>query len=135
MPRGPVGIGPPIADIFQPDLRVLVDLGYGDFGPGLNYANVPTPAGLFEIPQPIHGHSGSRWGPSRARTAPWSRSAWKPDFVAVVFPQHLPVDAVDRSSPELLPRPAQHDPAIAAERVTGDVLHVIPPVANILLPI
>lgn len=45
--------GPPIADIFQPDLRVLVDLGYGDFGPGLNYANIPTPAGLLDIPNPF----------------------------------------------------------------------------------
>jgi hypothetical protein len=45
--------GPPIADIFQPDLRVLVDLGYGDYGPGANYANVPTPAGLFDLPNPF----------------------------------------------------------------------------------
>ncbi len=46
-------VGPPIADIFQPDLRVLVDLGYGDYGPALDYANVPTPAGLFAIPDPF----------------------------------------------------------------------------------
>jgi hypothetical protein len=45
--------GPPIADIFQPDLRVLVDLGYGDYGPGANYANIPTPAGLFDLPNPF----------------------------------------------------------------------------------
>jgi hypothetical protein len=45
--------GPPIADIFQPDLRVLVDLGYADYGPGANYANVPTPAGLFHIANPF----------------------------------------------------------------------------------
>lgn len=45
--------GPPIADIFQPDLRVLVDLGYADYGPGANYANIPTPAGLFDIPNPF----------------------------------------------------------------------------------
>jgi len=45
--------GPPIADIFQPDLRVLVDLGYGDFGRGANYANIPTPAGLFDLPNPF----------------------------------------------------------------------------------
>jgi PE-PPE domain/PE family len=45
--------GPPIADIFQPDLRVLVDLGYADYGPGANFANVPTPAGLFEVPNPV----------------------------------------------------------------------------------
>jgi hypothetical protein len=45
--------GPPIADIFQPDLRVLVDMGYADFGPGANYADVPTPAGLFALPNPF----------------------------------------------------------------------------------
>ncbi|SPM29511.1 PE family protein [Mycobacterium terramassiliense] len=45
--------GPPIADIFQPDLRVLVDLGYADYGPGANYANIPTPAGLFDLPNPF----------------------------------------------------------------------------------
>jgi len=42
--------GPPIADIFQPDLRVLVDLGYGDIGPGYGYANIPTPASLLSVP-------------------------------------------------------------------------------------
>jgi hypothetical protein len=42
--------GPPIADIFQPDLRVLVDLGYGDIGTGGGYANLPTPASLLSVP-------------------------------------------------------------------------------------
>ena len=42
--------GPPIADIFQPDLRVLVDLGYGDIGPGGGYANLATPASLLSMP-------------------------------------------------------------------------------------
>lgn len=45
--------GPPIADIFQPDLRVIVDQGYGSFGPGGDYANIPTPAGLLAIPNPF----------------------------------------------------------------------------------
>ena len=45
--------GPPLADLIQPPLRVLVDMGYGDYGPGLNYANVPTPAGLLQIPNPF----------------------------------------------------------------------------------
>jgi hypothetical protein len=45
--------GPPIADIFQPDLRVLVDLGYSDYGPGQSYANIPTPAGLFSLANPF----------------------------------------------------------------------------------
>ncbi len=46
-------VGNPIADLLQPDLRVLVDLGYGSYGPGLNYANIPTPAGLLEIGDPF----------------------------------------------------------------------------------
>jgi hypothetical protein len=35
-------LGNPLADLMQPDLRVIVDLGYGD-----GYANVPTPADFF----------------------------------------------------------------------------------------
>jgi hypothetical protein len=42
--------GPPMADFIQPDLRVIVDLGYGDIGPGYGYANVPTPASLLSVP-------------------------------------------------------------------------------------
>lgn len=41
-------VGPPIADVFQPVTRVIVDLGYGDLG--TDYANIPTPAGLLAIP-------------------------------------------------------------------------------------
>jgi hypothetical protein len=41
-------IGNPIADLLQPDLRVLVNLGYGNPGDGWStgYANVTTPFGL-----------------------------------------------------------------------------------------
>lgn len=45
-------LGPPIADLLQPDARVLVDLGYSGYGPGI-YADVPTPAGLFNVPNPF----------------------------------------------------------------------------------
>ncbi len=45
--------GPPLADLIQPQLRVLVDLGYSDYGPGLSYADVPTPAGLLSVPNPF----------------------------------------------------------------------------------
>lgn len=45
--------GPPMADLIQPQLRVLVDLGYADYGPGGNYADIPTPAGLLAIPNPF----------------------------------------------------------------------------------
>jgi hypothetical protein len=41
-------IGNPIADLLQPDLTVLVNLGYGnpDYGWSTGYANVTTPFGL-----------------------------------------------------------------------------------------
>jgi hypothetical protein len=42
--------GKPFADLLEPDLRVLVNLGYGadpDIGWSTSPANVPTPAGLF----------------------------------------------------------------------------------------
>jgi hypothetical protein len=41
-------VGNPLADLVQPDFRVIVDLGYGD-----GYANVPTPAGLFPLVNPL----------------------------------------------------------------------------------
>jgi hypothetical protein len=50
--RGIPVIGNPLADLVQPDLRVIVDLGYGD-----GYANVPTPA------SPYRTLSGSPWIP------------------------------------------------------------------------
>ena len=42
-------VGNPLADLMQPDLRVLVNLGYGDpnYGWSTAPANVPTPFGLF----------------------------------------------------------------------------------------
>ncbi|KZS58985.1 PE family protein [Mycobacterium ostraviense] len=46
-------LGPPLADLIQPDLRVLVDLGYGNIGVGADYANVPTPARLIQLIDPF----------------------------------------------------------------------------------
>ncbi len=42
-------IGEPLAALVQPDLKVLVNLGYGDpnYGYSTSPANVPTPFGLF----------------------------------------------------------------------------------------
>jgi hypothetical protein len=42
-------IGHPLAALLEPDLRVLVNLGYGDpyHGYSTSYADVPTPFGLF----------------------------------------------------------------------------------------
>ncbi|MGV7673146.1 PE family protein [Mycobacterium persicum] len=46
-------VGEPLAELIQPNLRVLVDLGYSDWGNGQDYANVVTPASLFSIPDPF----------------------------------------------------------------------------------
>jgi PE-PPE domain/PE family len=45
----PQPYGNAVADLLQPDLRVLVDMGYGSG----EYANIPTPASLFELPDPF----------------------------------------------------------------------------------
>jgi hypothetical protein len=45
----PQPYGNALADLLQPDLRVLVDMGYGSG----EYANMPTPASLFELPDPF----------------------------------------------------------------------------------
>jgi hypothetical protein len=42
--------GNAVADLLQPDMRVIVDMGYGSG----EYANIPTPASLFEIPNPVN---------------------------------------------------------------------------------
>jgi PE-PPE domain len=43
------GVGTPLADLLEPDVRVLVNLGYGspDQGWSTGPPNVPTPFGLF----------------------------------------------------------------------------------------
>ena len=45
----PPPYGNALADLLQPDLRVLADMGYGSG----EYANIPTPASLFELPNPF----------------------------------------------------------------------------------
>lgn len=51
--RGIPVVGNPIADLLQPDLRVLVNLGYGPDNLGYSLpANVPTPFGLFPTVDP-----------------------------------------------------------------------------------
>jgi hypothetical protein len=45
-----------LTDLVNPDLRVLVDLGYGNISAamsGTEYANVPTPASVIELVNPI----------------------------------------------------------------------------------
>ena len=51
--RGMGSFGNALADLLQPDLRVIVDMGYGSG----DYANIPTAAALLAIPDlPVIGH-------------------------------------------------------------------------------
>jgi hypothetical protein len=45
----PAPYGNALADLLQPDARVIVDMGYGSG----EYANLPTPASLIEFPNPF----------------------------------------------------------------------------------
>ncbi len=62
----PQPYGDAVADLIQPDLRVLVDMGYGSD----EYANIPTPASLLEFPNwPVIGTDllrGTIQGPEAA---------------------------------------------------------------------
>jgi hypothetical protein len=48
-------VGKPLAELLEPNLRVLVNLGYGDpsYGYDTGPANVPTPFGLFPPVSPL----------------------------------------------------------------------------------
>jgi hypothetical protein len=65
--RGIPVLGNPVADLLQPDLRYLVNLGYGDprYGWSTSYADVPTEFGLLpplsafeQLPQLLVGGAG-----------------------------------------------------------------------------
>jgi PE-PPE domain-containing protein len=60
-----------LVDLLTPDLRVLVDMGYGSIGSsfGEEYANLPTPAGLFEFVNPITVTSDLLTGAEQGVTA------------------------------------------------------------------
>ncbi|OQZ90149.1 hypothetical protein BST11_14295 [Mycobacterium alsense] len=51
----PLNLPQPVLNLIQPDLRVLIDMGYGDIG-GANteYADLPTPASLFHVVNPVN---------------------------------------------------------------------------------
>ncbi len=120
--------GPPLADIIQPDLRVICDLGYGDLGTGFDYANVPTPASLFSMPDlPVIATDllkGAVQGPYAAGVeigveAGW----WGPQW----FPQAYPW--VPSPDPHLhidLGQPTVTSLSVFTE-AAGAVLKLIPP--------
>lgn len=84
-------IGPPIADWIQPPLRVLVDLAYSDYGPGLSYADIATPAGLFSVPNPLavsyYLAKGALQGPYAAAVGVGVEAGlWGPEWYPNTYP-------------------------------------------------
>jgi hypothetical protein len=123
--------GPPIADIFQPDLRVLVDLGYADYGPGENYANIPTPAGLFSVGNPFtiipDLLTGAVQGPYGAAVEIGVEAGL---LSPSLFPNAYPwVPSVDPHLNFFLGQPST-TVLSGLSGAVGDLLHLIPPVLN-----
>jgi hypothetical protein len=120
--------GPPIADIFQPDLRVLVDLGYGDYGPGANYANIPTPAGLFDLPNPFTVIPDLALG---AVQGPYGAAVEIGVEAGLLSPSYFPntYPWVPSINPGLNVSFGQSSTTLLSllSGATGNVLHLIPP--------
>jgi len=118
-------VGNPIADVVQPDLRVLVDLGYGSYGTGLNYANVPTPAGLFEVVDPFTSlpdlARGALQGPQAALV---DLGLLPPSATPTIYPY---VPSIDPNLNFFLGQPSVTGLSVLSG-LTGDVLHLIPPI-------
>ena len=66
----PAPYGNTFADLLQPDVRVIVDMGYGTG----EYANIPTPASLFELP--TRSPSCRIWRPAPSRDRKPSCTIW-----------------------------------------------------------
>ena len=121
--------GPPIADIFQPDLRVLVDLGYADYGG--NFANVPTPAGLLDIPNPFTVIPDLALGAMQGPYGAVIEIGVEAGLLSPsLFPNTYPwVPSID---PHLNIFLGQSSTTLLSllSGATGNVLHLIPPILN-----
>ncbi|OMC43797.1 PE-PPE domain-containing protein [Mycobacterium sp. IS-1264] len=118
-------LGNPLADLVQPDLRVLVDLGYGSYGPGLNYANIPTPAGLFEVVNPFTTGPdlllGAVQGPQSALV---DLGLLPQSATPTIYPY---VPSIDPNLNFFLGQPSVTGLSLLSG-AAGDVLHLIPPI-------
>ncbi|WP_204081022.1 PE family protein [Mycobacterium riyadhense] len=123
--------GPVLADLIQPQLRVLVDLGYADYGPAGNYADIPTPAGLFSIPNPFavtyYLALGSLQAPYGAAVEIGVQAGlWGPEW----FPDTYPwVPSINPGLNFYFGQPQVTALSLLSGGL-GNVLHLIPPVLN-----
>ncbi len=123
--------GPVLADLVQPQLRVMVDLGYSDYG----YADLPTPAGLINIPNPFTVAydlaKGTLQAPYGAVVEIGVEAGfWGPEY----FPTEYPWVPSINPGLNLYLGPQFSQPPVTALSVLsgalGDVLHIIPPILN-----
>jgi hypothetical protein len=109
----------------QPDLRVLVDVGYGSCGPGLNYANIPTPAGLLEAVNPFTTipdlATGAVQGPEAALV---DVGLLPQSFLPTAYP-YLP--SIDPNLNFFLGQPSVTGLSVLSG-AAGNVSHLIPPI-------
>jgi hypothetical protein len=73
-------VGTPLADLLQPDLRVLVNLGYNPNG----YANIPTGAQLWPGFSPVDDFL-------RMIPPPYNELIWQPDYTPSPLPDNNPL--------------------------------------------
>lgn len=99
-------VGTPIAELIQPDLRVLVDLGYG-----YGYADVPTPASLFAPINPIAVASALATGTVQGPCRPSKHRI----VTAVRATQYVSVSSVGESGPDVQLRSIQCDGVVGAQ--------------------
>ncbi len=97
-------IGPPLAALVEPNLEVIVNLGYGDprFGYSTSPANVPTPFGLFpDVPASVVADAlvaGTQQGvndfmvelPAALNTLPQTPMPAFPPYVPTLLPPPPP---------------------------------------------
>lgn len=122
--------GPVLADLVQPQLRVMVDLGY-NYG----YADLPTPAGLINIPNPVNVAyylaKGTLLAPYGAAVEIGVQAGlWGPEY----FPTEYPWVPSTNPGLNFYFGPQFSQPSVTAlsmlSGVLGDVLHIIPPIFN-----
>jgi hypothetical protein len=118
-------VGNPIADVLQPDLRVLVDLGYGSYGPGLDYANIPTPAALLNVVNPFTTIPDLALGAVQGPEAALVDLGLLPQSATPTVYPYIP--SIDPGLNVFLGQPSVTGLSVLSGAL-GDVLELIPPI-------
>ncbi|MCW2662868.1 MAG: hypothetical protein JWP83_4020 [Mycobacterium sp.] len=126
-------IGKPLVDLIQPDLKVLVNLGYGpdpSLGYSTSYADVPTPFGLFPDANPGTVFNALAAGTGQGIhdfSLDMQQIASQPTAVVPQF--SLPTAPGPTTTPASLPSPQQVFDAV--NRIVSTDYAVVLPTADI----